>query len=76
MRMALDPSPRSPQINISQRDLFLSGARQATDDELLEFRKIAPIQRADPEEAMLRAQRLVSGVMSPVVEHTGDLTHR
>tara|TARA_R100001082_G_scaffold109119_1_gene85637 strand:+ start:279 stop:1649 length:1371 start_codon:yes stop_codon:yes gene_type:complete len=76
MRMALDPPPRSPQINISQRDLFLSGARQATDDELLEFHKIAPIQRANPEKAMLRAQRLVSGVMSPVVEHTGDLTHR
>jgi hypothetical protein len=76
MRRALDPPPRSPQINISQRDLFLSGARQATNDELLEFHKIAPIQRADPEKAMLRAQRLVSGVMSPVVEHTGDLTHR
>tara|TARA_Y100001951_G_scaffold99794_1_gene102272 strand:- start:212 stop:1690 length:1479 start_codon:yes stop_codon:yes gene_type:complete len=76
MRRALDPPLESPQINISQRDLFLSGARQATDDELLEFSKISPIQRADPERAMLRAQRWVQGVMSPVVEHTGDLTHR
>jgi len=76
MRRALDPPLESPQINISQRDLFLSGARQATDDELLEFWKIARIQRADPERAMLRAQRAFGGVINPVIEHTGDLTHR
>jgi len=76
MRMALDPPPELPQINISQRDLFLSGARQATNDELLEFQKIARIQRDLPETAMEKAQEAIGGVINPVIEHTGDLTHR
>lgn len=41
------------------------------------FNKLADGQRADPELAMLSVQRAnVGGVLSYVVEHVGDLTHR
>ena len=42
-----------------------------------EFMKIADHQRGDPEHAMLRVQHAYKGgVLSPVVEHVGDLQHR
>jgi len=41
------------------------------------FLAIADMQRGAPEMAMLRVQRVMGGgVLSPVVEHIGDLTHR
>lgn len=41
------------------------------------FNKLADDQRGDPELAMLSVQRAnVGGVLSYVVEHVGDLTHR
>ena len=41
------------------------------------FLAIADLQRGPPEMAMLRIQRTMGGgVLSPVVEHIGDLTHR
>jgi 2'-5' RNA ligase/8-oxo-dGTP pyrophosphatase MutT (NUDIX family) len=42
------------------------------------FEQLASAQRGAPEEAMLKIQhdQLASGVLSFVVEHTGDLTHR
>lgn len=41
------------------------------------FLAIADMQRGKPEFAMLRVQRAMGGgVLSPVVEHVGDLTHR
>jgi len=41
------------------------------------FLAIADLQRGPPEMAMLRVQRTMGGgVLSPVVEHIGDLTHR
>ena len=41
------------------------------------FLAIADLQRGPPEHAMLRVQHTMGGgVLSPVVEHIGDLTHR
>ena len=41
------------------------------------FLAIADLQRGPPEHAMLRVQfTMGGGVLSPVVEHIGDLTHR
>jgi len=41
------------------------------------FLAVADAQRGEPEMAMLRVQRTMGGgVLSPVVEHIGDLTHR
>ena len=41
------------------------------------FLAVADMQRGSPEMAMLRVQRVMGGgVLSPVVEHIGDLTHR
>lgn len=40
------------------------------------FKELSYAQRGDPEEAMLAIQYFHSGVLSFVVEHTGDLTHR
>ena len=41
------------------------------------FLAIADMQRGKPEFAMLRVQKVMGGgVLSPVVEHVGDLTHR
>ena len=41
------------------------------------FTEMAQTQRGAPERAMLRVQKAnVGGVLSPVVEHVGDLTHR
>ena len=34
------------------------------------------VQRGEPEEAMLRATMFHSGVLTPALEHIGDLTHR
>ena len=41
------------------------------------FMAVADMQRGAPEHAMLRVQRTMGGgVLSVVVEHVGDLTHR
>ena len=41
------------------------------------FSELAGAQRGEPERAMLRAQDILGGgVMSFVIEHIGDLTHR
>jgi hypothetical protein len=41
------------------------------------FLAVADLQRGPPERAMLRVQHTMGGgVLSPVVEHIGDLTHR
>ena len=41
------------------------------------FLAVADMQRGAPERAMLRVQHTMKGgVLSPVVEHIGDLTHR
>lgn len=40
------------------------------------FRFLALSQRDEPEFAMLDAQRYAAGVLSPILEHVGDLTHR
>jgi len=41
------------------------------------FRQLGAAQRDVPERAMLRVQRASGGgVLNPMVEHTGDLTHR
>lgn len=41
------------------------------------FEAVADMQRGAPEHAMLRVQHVMGGgVLSPVVEHVGDLVHR
>lgn len=41
------------------------------------FNRVGDAQRGAPEQAMLSAQRAVGGgVLNPVIEHVGDLTHR
>jgi hypothetical protein len=41
------------------------------------FVELGNLQRDKPEHAMLRVQRIMGGgVLSPLVEHVGDLTHR
>lgn len=41
------------------------------------FKKLAQDQRGNPEHAMLRVQFVNGGgILNPVVEHVGDLTHR
>lgn len=41
------------------------------------YNTLAQDQRGKPEQAMLKVQRIYGGgVLSPVVEHTGDLIHR
>lgn len=66
-------SARRPQVDPSTVP-----ARPATREELLRFaEELGDAQRAAPEDAMLRAQFTVGGgVINPVIEHTGDLTHR
>lgn len=47
------------------------------DERCRAFEELADAQRGEPEMAMLRVQHAMSGgVLSPVVEHCGDLTHR
>ena len=44
---------------------------------LSDFLELGDLQRGKPESAMLKVQEAMGGgVLSPVVEHTGDLTHR
>ncbi len=44
---------------------------------LTAFLKLGDEQRGEPESQMLRVQTVMGGgVLSPVVEHVGDLTHR
>lgn len=52
--------------------------RQATREELERMAKeLGEAQRGAPEEAMLQVQfTMGGGVLNPVVEHVGDLTHR
>lgn len=46
-------------------------------DEVVEaFTKLADLQRNKPEHAMLKLQHMGTGVMSHLLEHVGDLTHR
>jgi hypothetical protein len=40
------------------------------------FNKLANLQRGAPEEAMLKVAKLHPGVLSFLLEHVGDLTHR
>lgn len=40
------------------------------------FHDLADAQRGEPEKAMLRIQHMGGGVLSVLVEHTGDLIHR
>jgi hypothetical protein len=41
------------------------------------FQEIATLQRGEPEDAMQRVQMVMEGgVLNPLVEHVGDLTHR
>jgi len=41
------------------------------------FEEIAFLQRGEPEDAMLKVQfKMGGGVLNPIVEHVGDLTHR
>ena len=59
---------------------FISLVESAPDREaerLEAFRKLADAQRGEPETIMLRAQHIMGGgVLSVLVEHIGDLTHR
>jgi hypothetical protein len=46
-------------------------------EKLDEFAKTGDLQRGGPERAMVRAQQKnVGGVLSPVIEHVGDLSNR
>jgi len=55
---------RNPQSNLPQ-------------DVIAAFTELGYAQRGDPEEAMRRAQAAMGGgVMSVLIEHVGDLTHR
>jgi hypothetical protein len=45
-------------------------------DDIGAFIEMGQEQRGKPEQAMLDATMYSSGVMSPVLEHVGDLTHR
>lgn len=41
------------------------------------FHELGDMQRGEPERAMLRVQHVMGGgVLNPVVEHVGDITHR
>jgi len=47
------------------------------DDVSQAFEELGDLQRGKPESAMLRVQRIMGGgVLNPVVEHVGDITHR
>jgi hypothetical protein len=46
-------------------------------DVITAFEGLGDLQRGKPEMAMLRVQHIMGGgVLSPVVEHVGDITHR
>lgn len=47
------------------------------DDVVKAFTELGNLQRGDPESAMLKVQfAMGGGILNPVVEHVGDLTHR
>ena len=47
------------------------------DDVIEAFEQLGDLQRGKPENAMLRVQHIMGGgVLNPVVEHVGDITHR
>lgn len=57
--------------------LFEVENTELPDDVVKAFTNLASQQRGAPEKAMLKVQQLMGGgVLNPVVEHTGDLTHR
>ena len=46
-------------------------------DAIAAFKALGDAQRGAPEQAMLRVQHAMGGgVLNPVVEHVGDITHR
>jgi len=50
---------------------------QAPDERVTKFMELANLQRGEPESAMLRVQKAMSGgVLSHTAEHVGDLTNR
>jgi hypothetical protein len=53
-------------------------AEQRLPSDVIEaFQELGSLQRGDPEMAMLRIQHIMGGgVLNPVVEHVGDITHR
>ena len=47
------------------------------EDVIHAFEQLGDMQRGTPEHAMLRVQHIMGGgVLNPVVEHVGDITHR
>lgn len=57
--------------------LIESDKIQLPDDVVKAFTALGEAQRGAPEQAMLRIQhKMAGGVLNPVVEHIGDLTHR
>ena len=57
--------------------LIKEGAPKDPLDPMKELKKVGQVQRGEPEMAMLRVQeRMGGGVLNPVIEHVGDITHR
>jgi hypothetical protein len=56
----------------------VEAASQGLPDDVVEaFKALGSAQRGAPEQAMLRVQRIAGGgVLSALVEHVGDITHR
>ena len=68
----------SREVKESVGKVFKGTAREELDTETVEaFTKLGDDQRGKPEQAMLKVQfTMGGGVLNPVVEHVGDLTHR
>lgn len=59
------------------RDLCEARNASLPEDVVVAFRQLGDMQRGAPERAMLRVQHIMGGgVLNPVVEHVGDITHR
>lgn len=69
------PSAEATKLALSRREE--ADFEIVPPEAITEFRKLASAQRGEPETAMIQVQEaLGGGVLGPVVEHAGDLTHR
>jgi len=75
-KAALVPEVDEALVRPTENAIQPTKVQPATDDHVQAFTDLAEAQRGTPEVAMLQYQDVNSGVMSSVVEHLGDLTHR
>lgn len=73
LRQVFGPQP----MNVDEEKYIIKQKVHLPDDVIKAFEELGRLQRGDPEAAMLKVQfAMGGGVLNPVVEHVGDLTHR